>query len=225
MKRERSIPRKSPRRDNPMRDAHKPFFWSEPPLLRGERAADFQILLDGFSRDIRPRGLIDEIYLVDIVWLTWEIIRLRRCRTPIIKANYFGALQSLLAELIQKPGEFVESAHKRAKELALKWFTTEQGKEEVRKILSRFDLDESVIEAGAIRRSSRDLEGIDKLLVALEARRNKAFACIADYRLSSAIAPEFRPTDRGRSAPGRCVYKDVTGVTHGHRTSDRRQPT
>ena len=169
-----------------MRDAHKPFFWSEPPLLRGERAADFQILLDGFSRDIRPRGLSEEIYVVDIAWLTWEIIRLRRCRTLIIKANFLGALQNLLAGLIKKPGEFVESAQERAEELAAKWFATEQGKEEVRKILSRFDLDELVIEAEAIRRSSRDLEGFESLLVALEARRNKAFACIADYRLSFA---------------------------------------
>ena len=53
-------------------------------------------------------------------------------------------------------------------------------------ILSGFDLDESAIEAEAIRRSSADLEVLDRMLTSLESRRNKALGCIAEYRASLA---------------------------------------
>jgi hypothetical protein len=53
-------------------------------------------------------------------------------------------------------------------------------------ILSRFDLDESAIEAEAIRRSSADLELLDRMLTSLESRRNKALGCVAEYRASLA---------------------------------------
>jgi len=52
--------------------------------------------------------------------------------------------------------------------------------------LSRFNLDESAIEAEAIRKSSADLELLDRMLTSLESRRNKALGCIAEYRASLA---------------------------------------
>src|SRR5262245_52633092 len=54
----------------------------------------------------------------------------------------------------------------------------------VSEILSRFELDESAIEAEAIRRSSSDLELLDRMLTSLESRRNKALGCVAEYRAS-----------------------------------------
>ena len=82
-------------------------------------------------------------------------------------------------------GSFI-SARDRAKRLALEWFTGPGGKEKVTEILAQVGLDESVIEAEAIRHCFRDLEIIEKLLMGLEARRDKALACIAHYRASFA---------------------------------------
>src|SRR5947209_19401387 len=45
---------------------------------------------------------------------------------------------------------------------------------------------ESAIEAEAIRKSSSDLELLDRMLTSLESRRNKALACVAEYRASLA---------------------------------------
>jgi hypothetical protein len=53
-------------------------------------------------------------------------------------------------------------------------------------ILSRFDLDESAIEAEAIRKSSSNLELLDRMLTSLESPRNKALGCVAEYRTSLA---------------------------------------
>jgi len=61
-----------------------------------------------------------------------------------------------------------------------------EAKKQVLEILSGFELDESAIEAEAIRRSSSDLELLDRMLTSLESRRNKALGCVAEYRASLA---------------------------------------
>jgi len=53
-------------------------------------------------------------------------------------------------------------------------------------MFSRFGLDESAIEAEAIRASSSDLEVLDRMLTSLESRRNKALCCVAEYRATLA---------------------------------------
>jgi hypothetical protein len=48
-------------------------------------------------------------------------------------------------------------------------------------VLREFELDETAIEAEAIRKSAEDLERIDRLLAPSEVRR-KALFCVAQYR-------------------------------------------
>jgi hypothetical protein len=88
-----------------------------------------------------------------------------------------------------------------AQTLAQAWFTDQEAKKEVSEILSRFDLDESAIEAEAVRRSSSDLEVLDRMLTSLESRRNKALGCVAEYRAS--LAQQLRDSaDRIIDAKG-----------------------
>jgi hypothetical protein len=163
-------------------------------VLRGERVADYKALLDALTREIKPSGVIEQLYVTHIACLVWEMIRLRRCKSAIINASYRPALENVLARVIKKPSELDCLARERAEQLTLDWFKDNDGKERVAKIRAQFGLDESVIEAEAIRHCFRDLEIIEKLLMGLEARRDKALACIADYRLAS--AQEFSSTDR-----------------------------
>src|SRR5262249_53282812 len=77
----------------------------------------------------------------------------------------------------------------RVQALTRLWFIDKEAKEakkEVSEILSEFDLDETAIEAEAIRRSSSHLELLDRMLTSLESRRNKALGCVAEYRASLA---------------------------------------
>ena len=119
--------------------------WPDPALLHGERLAGFQALLDGISREIKPRGVIEEMYVHDIAWFVWEIIRLRRCRTATIKGNYWDALLAIFDK-----SQFAES-----KGFAMDWLTDKNSKKKIRPMLEEFGFDDSVIEARAIRRSSR----------------------------------------------------------------------
>ena len=155
------------------------------PLLITESADEFDALRDAFEREIKPRGIIEQMYVHDICSIVWEILRLRRCKVVIINSAYYSALEDLLVQLRQ-PGQQDFSARDGARKLAHAWFTDKEAQKRVLETLGRFNLDESAIEAEAIRRSSSDLELLDRMLTSLESRRDKALGCVAEYRASLA---------------------------------------
>ena len=156
------------------------------PLLITESADEFDALRDAFKQEIKPRGIIEQMYVHDISSIVWEILRLRRCKVVIINSAFRSALQSLLKQLLRQPGQYEYQVEGEAEALAQAWFTDQEAKKQVSEILSGFDLDESAIEAEAIRSSSSDLELLDRMLTSLESRRNKALGCVAEYRASLA---------------------------------------
>jgi hypothetical protein len=151
------------------------------PLLITESADEFDALRDAFEREIKPRGIIEQMYVHDICAIVWEILRLRRCNVVIINSAFRSALEELLKQLLRQPGQYDYEVKDEAQALAHAWFTDQEAKKQVSETLSRFDLDES-----AIRRSSSDLELLDRMLTSLESRRNKALGCVAEYRASLA---------------------------------------
>jgi hypothetical protein len=156
------------------------------PLLITESADEFDALRDAFEREIKPRGIIEQMYVHDISSIVWEILRLRRCKVVIINAAFRTALEELLVQLLRKPGQNDWQVRYAAQGLAQEWFTDKEAQKQVSETLRRFDLDESAIEAEAIRKSSADLELLDRMLTSLESRRNKALGCVAEYRASLA---------------------------------------
>jgi hypothetical protein len=154
------------------------------PLLITESADEFHALREALEQEIKPRGIIERIYVNDISSIVWEILRLRRCKVNMINAAFRDALEHLLAQLLREPGQFEDYVGNEAQELAQAWFTDKEPKKKVSEILCRYELDESAIEAEAIRRSSSDLELLDRMLTSLESRRNKALGCVAEYRVS-----------------------------------------
>ena len=177
------------------------------PLLITESADEFDALRDAFEQKIKPRGIIERMYVHDICAIVWEILRLRRCKVNIINAAFCSALQHLLAQFLRKPGPFENYVGDESEELAQKWFTNKEVKKRVSDILNRFQLDESAIEAEAVRRSSSDLELLDRMLTSLESRRNKALGCVAEYRAS--LAHQLR-----ESADRIIDGKDVLRLEH-----------
>jgi septal ring factor EnvC (AmiA/AmiB activator) len=156
------------------------------PLLITESADEFDALRDAFEREIKPRGIIEQMYVHDISAIVWEILRLRRCKVMIINTAFRSALERLLMQLLTGPGQYEHEVQDEAETLAHAWFTEQEAKKKVSDVLGRFDLDESAIEAEVIRRSSADLELLDRMLASLETRRNKALGCVAEYRASLA---------------------------------------
>jgi hypothetical protein len=156
------------------------------PLLITESADEFDAVRDAFEQEIKPHGIIEQMYVHDISSIVWEILRLRRCKVVIINSAFRSALQNLLKQLLREPGQYECEVEDEAQALAQAWFTDQEAKKQVSELLSQFELDESAIEAEAIRRSSSDLELLDRMLTSLESRRNKALGCVVEYRASLA---------------------------------------
>ena len=75
------------------------------PLLITESADEFDALRDAFEREIKPRGIVEQMYVRDISSIVWEILRLRRCKVVIINAAFRSALQELLVQVLRQPGQ------------------------------------------------------------------------------------------------------------------------
>ena len=76
------------------------------PLLITESADEFDALRDAFEQEIKPRGIIEHMYVHDISSIVWEILRLRRCKAVIINSAFRGALEHLLPQLLRQPDQY-----------------------------------------------------------------------------------------------------------------------
>lgn len=156
------------------------------PGLITECAAEQAEIHRQLEQEIKPRNIIERMYVADVASITFEILRYRRAKTAIINTSFRAALQNLLAQLLRKPGQYDDYVPDKAKALALAWFKNEKARKQVLQILSRFHLDETAIEAEAIRRSSSDLQLIEGLLASQELRRTRALCFVAEYRTTLA---------------------------------------
>jgi hypothetical protein len=157
---------------------------SRPALTTTESADDYDSLVKSLQQEISPRGFIEHMYVADMSAIVWDSLRLRRCAPAIINMAFRAALKNLLVQFWKNPDE--PAPYQESEVLAFEWFTDPNAKQRVAEILNKFHLDETAIEAEAIRSVAADLELIDRMLMSLEARRNRALRSIADYRASFA---------------------------------------
>jgi hypothetical protein len=151
------------------------------PLLITESKDEFDRIRGALHDEIKPHGIIEQMYVEDIAHLVWEILRLRRSKAAIINFAFCGALEKVVLQLVRRPGQSKYDFEK-LDELALDWFSDPDVKAKVAGVLREFELDESAIEAEAIRTSTDDLERLDRLMASSEARRDRALVRVAQYR-------------------------------------------
>jgi hypothetical protein len=163
-------------------------------LLITESKAEFEQLSSMMLQEIEPRGGIEMVYVAEIIDTTWQTIRYQRSRTAMLNVAYRNALRNLLDHEL----EVVDS--ETADALAQQWFTTKEAREEVGELLRRFNLDESAIEAEAIKSLGAELERLDRMLTSLQSRRNRAIRELREYRESVA--------ERARDVSRRVIEED-----------------
>ena len=155
--------------------------FSKPQLLITESAADFAALNAALMEEIKPRGIIERLYVADIAALVWEILRLRRCKVVIVNTAFKKGLSDIVDRLVGQP-KICTPKREWYEAIVRDWFSKPEARKEVLELLAEFRLDEFAIEAEAIRSVFSDLEVLDRMLTLLESRRNKALRSIADYR-------------------------------------------
>ena len=72
-------------------------FLGPAPLLEGEDKGDYIGLLTEVQRQVMPEDAIEQIYVRDIVDLTWELMRSRRIKVALLHKGQIRAVQQLLS--------------------------------------------------------------------------------------------------------------------------------
>src|ERR1700730_5874854 len=128
------------------------------PLLITESEDEFESLRSALVHDIKPRGVIEHMFVADIADIVWDSRRLRRCKAVMINMAYRKALHDLLNRVLHI------ADYQEAEALAQEWFTDKKAKKQVAAILRQFNLDGSAIEAEAIKSLAKELEMVDRML-------------------------------------------------------------
>ena len=72
--------------------------FGQPQLLEGEDAAAYHQLSARICAAVEPVDIIDEMFVADVVFLEWEVLRWRRLKSSLIRARGLEALESFLDE-------------------------------------------------------------------------------------------------------------------------------
>jgi hypothetical protein len=199
------------------------------PVLLSESSEELSELYQRFQRELEPRDAIENMYVVELTNLCWQILLLSRCKTGIINVAYKEVVRELLNLSLasadenpfpsSSPMHTVQEAYRRyqaklkeklvenklaqsieeAEALACRWQLDDDAKATAKLL----NIEEYFIEAEAVRRAAVDIERIDRMLTTLELRRNRALGGLAEYR--EMLAPTLRqgcdPVTRRKSRP------------------------
>jgi hypothetical protein len=134
-----------------------------PALMEGEDATAYDDLLARVSTAVKPADIIDDIWVRDIVDLTWEAFRLRRLIAAQLTASAHIGLEVVLRPLLDEGiGELVE-AWARGERRAI---------QQVKGILGSANLTMDAVIAAAVSAQIEQLERMERMLAMVEARRN-----------------------------------------------------
>jgi hypothetical protein len=140
----------------------------------------------------RLRGIVEKSFVADIAHLVWEKRRLLRSKTAILDITSKDAVRRILCSFTDVDRDWAEAA-------SAVWLTHAGFREDIIEKLEASGLDESAIEAEAMRWVPSDLEMLDRKIASLEMRIRNVLRAIADYRetFPKSGADGFRPPHRG----------------------------
>jgi len=72
-----------------------------PPLIEGEDAAAYDQLLARMCAAVKPVNIIHEMYIVDVVFLEWEVLRGRRLKWSLVRECGLEVLERFLSEHLE----------------------------------------------------------------------------------------------------------------------------
>jgi hypothetical protein len=70
------------------------------PLLITESKDEFKRIRDALADEIKPRGILEQMYVEEIAYVVWEVLRLRRARAGIINAAFRAASHRVVQQCL-----------------------------------------------------------------------------------------------------------------------------
>jgi hypothetical protein len=173
------------------------------PLLPGEKETDYTTIAVRIVRASGPRDAIEEFLIRDIIDLTWEILRLRRVKTGILRASAGDGVDRVLAG--------VGHPYLERDTLSQGWAAgDERARKKVEAILAKAGMTIDEVTAKTLESKLDSFERLDRMLASLEARRNNALREIDRHRaalggrqsIEEIEDADFRDVETGQATTG-----------------------
>jgi hypothetical protein len=155
-------------------------------LFEGEDSAGYEELLARVSGAIRPADIIEEIWIRDIVDLTWETLRLRRARAAFLATSRHLGVQRVLQPLC---------GYAKANDLSEQWARREdEAVAAVDRHLATAGLTMDAVLGQTLYVKVDVVEKMDRMIASAEIRRNATLREIERRR--SGLAARLREATR-----------------------------
>ena len=148
--------------------------FSEPSfLLPGESLHDVEAIRQMMVDDIRPETNIEWLWTLDLIELSWEILRYRRLKKSILDSHRVTAIEAILQRLDGEgmPAEAMPTVRTRARRAAAEWHSYREAAIEIEARLDRGGFDAIDINAEVFVQARELFDMFDQLMIAAQRRR------------------------------------------------------
>lgn len=148
-------------------------FSEESLLLPGENFRDFEAIRQMMVDDIQPESNIEWLWTLDLVELSWEILRYRRLKTRILNAHRAAAIEAILLRLdgAGMPAEAMPIVQIKAKRTASEWRDDPEAAIDIEARLYRSGIDSIDLNAEVFVQAREVFQMFDQLIQLAQNRR------------------------------------------------------
>ena len=158
-----------------------------PPLLEGEDVAAYDELLTQISSAVKPTGILEDIWVRNMVDLIWEILRYRRLKVNLLNTSVYRGLVRVLSPLLKFAADDKDQLS--AEQLAKGWEGRHPGAmEQVEQLLASANLTMDAVMAHTLLEHLDPIERIDRMIAMAESRYNAMVREIDRHREALANA-------------------------------------
>jgi hypothetical protein len=142
-------------------------------LLPGENHRDYEVLRQLIVDDIQPQTNIEWLWTLDLIELSWEIMRYRRLKKSILDVHRATAIEAILRRLDGEgmPAEAMPMVDLHARRTASEWRDDRDAASETEARLRRSKFDNIQINAEVFVQARASFEMFDRLTQLAQARR------------------------------------------------------
>jgi hypothetical protein len=142
-------------------------------LLPGESVRDFELLRQMMVDDIKPESNIEWLWTLDLVELSWEILRCRRLKKRILDAYRAAAIEAILQRVdgAGMPPEARPMVQLQARRTAAEWRDDSEVAADIEARLLRSGIDSIDINAEVYVQARELFEMFDQLIHLAQNRR------------------------------------------------------
>lgn len=144
-----------------------------PPVLKSEDVDAYNELHDHVRRAVAPACVIDEIFVRDIVDLTWEVHRLRSLKVALLTVRRSHGLYEVLEAMGVTGRDAIATGWYYGRVAAVR---------KVDKLLARVGLDRRAIDAETLACNLEEIDRFDRMITQAENRRNAALRELDRHR-------------------------------------------